>query len=176
MVAIMPFSFKLQNIQSRQFICIAPSKIENVFIDYTAQGTLPDDPNTGTSAVEWISKFKPTDTLSGYSRSMKLYNPFISRFFGDTEVITSITDNHRKTGSIAGTMNFESPDVAKFFTFKRVETDKFKIYQHESENNSLNLKRLVIDVKNLSRIIITLEDFENTRMLDDTWTIVYLKK
>ncbi len=172
----MPFSFKLQNIQSRQFICIAPSKIENEFIDYTAQGIVPHDPRVETSAVEWITKFKPTETLSAYSRPMQLYNPFISRFFGDTEEITNITDNHGKTGSIAGTMNFESPDIAKFFTFRRLEADKFKIYQHESENNSLNLKRLAIDVKNLSRIIITLEDFENTRMLDDTWTIVYTKK
>lgn len=170
----MPFSFYLQNTLTRRIVSILTSKINNNYIDYTAQGITPDDVNLDASSTELISKFNPLTTLNGYSRPIQLYTPFIKRFLGDTEEITEISNSSGKSGSIAGTMQYESSNSASFFIFKLIFENKFKIFLYESENNSLNQKRLIIDIENSSRILITSEEIESSRMIDDNWHIILL--
>lgn len=168
----MPYKFKIQSINSRRLLCISSSKIENTYIDYTAQGFLPENQIASSLAAEWITKFDPEETLSGYSRPVQLYNPEIYRFLGDTEETVKISGTENKTGSIAGSMRYDSPDTSIFFIFRNIGENKFKIYQYESDNNALNHKKLIIDIENLSRVLISSEIINNSTTLDDSWQII----
>lgn len=154
---------------------MAPSRVGNNFIDFTAQGFMPDTAMAGSLAAEWITKFNPEETVNGFSHPIQLYNTNTSRFLSDSEEITEISDTTNKIGSIAGSLNFESSDISPSFTFKRIQDNIYQIYKCESENNSLNNKRLLIDTINLSRIIITSENIIKSVKIDDTWQIIHLK-
>lgn len=170
----MPFSFFIQSTLTRRIISILPSKINNNYIDYTAQGIALNNESENTTSAEWVSNFNPMATLNTYSRPMRLYNPFLLRFLGDTEETTVISNSADKTGTIAGTMRYVSPNSAPFFIFKLIFENKFDIFLYENENNSLNTKRLMIDIENSSRILITNEEIINSRMIDNNWKIILL--
>ncbi len=170
----MPYIFTIKSLTTRRVICPSKSIINNTFIDYTAQGFKPTDVISNSAAAIWVTNIDPLHTQEGYSAPVKLYNPFTSRFLGDTEEITQISNYPQSSATIAGALSFESADVSSHFMLRLIRKNEYQILLHESENNYLNQKKLILDIENNSRILISKDNIQQTEKMDDLWEISHI--
>ncbi len=166
----MPYKFKIINANTSQFIQPQTSQLANTYITYSLRGTVTD----GTNDLIWVTTADPKPTTAT-SAGMRFYNPEHNIYLGDTEQPANSAPVNGSVASVSGTVagapDFTTPGIASKWFLQSSGTGQYKIYCHDGTNN---IRRLVMDVNNNNRAVISSELFTNTSNLSELWTIQYV--
>ncbi|MDP8250210.1 hypothetical protein [Pseudochrobactrum saccharolyticum] len=167
----MPFKFQIKNASTSKFLHPQISNLANTYITYSIKGT----PTDNTNNLIWVTTADPKPS-SSTSAGMRFYNPECNIYLGDTEqpansalasgAVASIS------GTVAGAPDFTTPGIVSKWFLQTAGSGQYRIFIHDNDTN--NVRKLMMDVNNDYRVIITTDTRPPTASISDLWTIEYI--
>lgn len=167
----MPFKFKIMNANTSEFLQPQTSQLANTYITYSIRGTVTD----GTNDLIWVTTADPKPSTTT-SAGMRFYNPECNIYLGDTEQPANSAPINGSVASVSGTVagapNFTTPGIASKWFLQTAGTGQYRIFVYD--NSSSNTRKLIMDVNNNNRVIISTDNRPATSSISDLWTIQYV--